>query len=149
MRTLTHSPAEVVAKLLIDLGLGVDPTLTNPPAWSVYSTAEPDAPDRCITVRDTVGRTRPRVMDGELQDTFGILVRVRSDRHGTGWVKADAIRANLAQSVTLREVTVSGSRYLVYALVGIGPVLPLGSEVPNSKRKVFTVNVEAVLRQTA
>lgn len=142
--TLTHSPADIVRRLLIALGLGADPPSSS---WPIFAAHEPDLPDNCITVYDTAGVAQGRSMiSGELFGTSGFQVRVRAKDHTTGWTKADAIQTDMAKAVYQEVVTISGTRYLVHAIVKIGDVLALGTESPTSKRHVFTINAQAVLR---
>lgn len=142
---MTDSPADVVRWILVALGVGTDPELGS--AWPVYCSSEPDRPDNSITVYDTDGTDNGRTMvDGKLQRLFGFQVRVRSDSHGTGWTKADAIQTALAESVYQETVTVNGRSYLVHAVSRIGDVLPLGKESPTSKRSLFTLNAGVTVR---
>lgn len=144
-QTLTHSPAKILRQLLIDLSLGTLPSANG--SWPVYATHEPNLPDNCITVYDTVGTDDGRSMiTGELWGHDGFLVRVRAADHDTGWLKADAIQTGLAESVYDRTVHVSGSTYLVHAVTRIGDVLTLGTESPTSKRSLFTINATVSLK---
>lgn len=143
---MTNSQAEIAAQLLVDLGFGTDPLTFQ--AWPVYSTAEPSAPDNCITVKDTDGTSEGRSMvDGELQEHFGVQVRVRSTTHPTGWQKALAVREALAKNLYDRTVTIGSSQYLVHCAAKISRVLSLGKDTPSTKRSIFTVN--AVLALTS
>ena len=144
-QTLTHSPADIVRRVLIDLGLGVDPPST---PWPVFASGEPDTPDNCITVYDTAGLDHGRSMiDGELFGHNGVQVRVRSNSHATGWTKADAIQTGMAKSVYQETVTISGQAYLVHAIAKIGDVLTFGKETPTSKRSLFTINALASIKE--
>lgn len=146
MPALTHSPADVVRWLLVALGLGTDPEGGD--SWPVFAAGEPDSPDNCITVFDTVGTDDGRVMvTGEAVRHPGIQVRVRAKNHATGWAKADAIRTALAQSVYLEAVAVGGNHYLLHSASKIGNVLALGKESPVSKRSIFTLNCQVSVKQ--
>lgn len=143
--TLTHSPARIIRQLLIDLGLG-----SNGGTWPVFYAMEPNAPDNCISVFDTTGTSDGRSMiDGELFGHEGFQVRVRAQDHDTGWTKADAIQKGLAEDVSLETVTVASSRYTVYAVTRISDVLPLGRQVPQSMRSIFTINATLAVNQVA
>lgn len=149
--TLTHSPAQILQNALVSLGLGtLAPTSGYAStSWPVYSSAEPDRPDAVITVKNTSGIQQGRSMiDGRLFQTYGIQIRVRHGDEPTGWTKADQIRGTLAQSLYQLPVTISSSNYLIHAIVGIGPVLPIGKELPSSKRSLFTVNALMSVRAT-
>ena len=145
-QTLSHSPAQIVRQLLIDLSLGTLPSASG--SWPVYATHEPNTPDDCVTVYDTAGTDDGRSMiSGELWGHDGFQVRVRGKDHDTGWLKADAIQAGLAESVYDRTVRVSSSAYLVHAITRIGDVLTLGTEAPTSKRSLFTINATLSVKQ--
>ena len=152
MQTLTHSPADIVAQMLIDLALGTDPETLDgrgqpAGAWPIYASDEPDAPDNCISVFDTVGRDHGRIFQGALQGHPGFQVRVRAATHAEGWAKADAIQATLAESVEWRTVHVGTSTYEVNAVVDIGDVLALGKEPGTSRRVFFTLNALLVAEE--
>ncbi len=145
-QTLTYSPAQVIARLLIDLGLGSDPETAG--AWPVSSSGEPAAPDNCITVYNTQGTDGGRAMvTGELLGNYGFQVRVRAKDTETGWTKADAIQTALAESVYQETVHVGARTYLVHAVSRIGDVFEIGKEVPTSKRSVFTINATVTLEE--
>lgn len=147
---MVHSAADVVAHLLVDLGLATGPGPGA--AWPVHVTNEPDLPDDCITVYKTEGRSPGRLMfTGETVMYPGVQVRVRSARPDTGWVKADAIRVALSESVYQRTVhmTIDGTHYhyLVHCLHEVGDVIHAGVDRPRSERDIHTVNVLVDLKQ--
>ena len=143
--TLLHSPAHIVQRLIVSLGLGTLPSAAG--SWPVYATAEPQDPDNVITVYDTAGQSDGRSMiDGELFEHNGIQVRVRATTHEVGWPKADAIQTGLALSVYDETVTIDGTAYLIHSINRIGQVIPIGKETPLSKRSVFTINALALIR---
>lgn len=145
--SLTHSPAEVVRQLLVDLSLGTLPSAGG--SWPICATQELDSPDNAMTVYDTSGRLDGRTMtDGEQQEHYGFQVRVRSATHEAGHAKANAIAVALDQSVLLEVVTVETSVYLVQAVSRTTNVLPIGKETGLSKRSLFTINAVVSLRQT-
>ena len=146
--TLTHSAADIVQQMLVDLGVATDPDLDPLQAWPVYASGEPATPDQCVTIYDTEGRQHGRLMtDGSIQEHLGFQVRVRSKDHSAGWLRADLIRATIAQDVYLRVVTVSAVSYLVQCVAMLGNILTLGKESPTSKRSLFTVNATLCVKQ--
>lgn len=143
---MTHSPADVVRQLLVDLGLGTEPSAAG--AWPVYATGEPASPDAVITVYDTAGTNDGRSMvSGELFGHAGVQVRVRAATHAAGWTKADTVQEALAEDVYQRTVHVGAATYLVHSLNRIGDVLAIGKESPTSKRSVFTLNMVVSVKQ--
>ncbi len=144
--SLAHSPAQIVARLLIDLGLGTAPAASG--SWPVYYSNEPSGPDNCVTVYDTVGRIEAMSQtDGEVQEYHGFQVRVRSATQALGYARARAIAVALDQGVDKKLVAISTSAYLVYSVIRTGDLSGLGTESPTSQRRLFTINAVAALRQ--
>jgi len=144
---LDHSPADIVAQLLVDLSLGSDPTGSS--AWPVFVAREPETPDNCITVFGTASKKQGRTMnDGEVQEQHGIQVSVRSGTYPTGFAKARAIAVALDESVRLNTVSLESATYTVYGVSRTSGPLDLGKE-PTTKRNVFTINATVTLRQSS
>ena len=141
---LQYSAAEVVAQLLVDLGLA-----TYNAAWPVFVANEPGVPDEVLTVYDTAasddGRTMPA---GELEGQFGWQIRARSRTHRAGWAKMDSIQRTFAESVYGRAVVIDGVTFVVHSLSRIGSVLPIGPESATSVRLIFTMNGFIAVEQT-
>lgn len=149
---LQHSPADVVGKLLTDLGLGTDPEANV--AWPLSVTGELTTPDECIEVYDTTGRLEGSLqVNGEMLVKPGIMIRVRAADHLSGYRKANQLFEAIAKTVYHNEVILPNDEedditYLVEAITPTSDVLPLGKEVPSSKRDLFTINAVVALRQT-
>ena len=145
---LTHSPADIVRQLLIDMNLGEASTPTASPSWSVYVGAEPNAPDSAVTVYDTEGSiagfTQP---DGEAQEYHGIQVRVRASDYATGYARARAIAVGFDEDVNRDNVTVDSVNYCVCSVTRTSDVLSLGADKPASRRQLFTINARANVRK--
>lgn len=154
MRTLDHSPADIIRHLLIAKLLGSYP-VTPPGVWPVYVSFEPDAPDNVITLFNTTGHSGGRVMiGGELQDHYGFQVRIRAVDDPTAYIKGNRIRAVMSEDVRMTEITIESSRYLIHAVSNIGNLIGLGRETvkfgmdPSStKRSIFVLNARASIRQ--
>lgn len=146
---LTHTPADIIRKLLVDLGLGTEPSVNQ--TWPAFSSNEPDLPDNIITVYDTAGSSDGRVIGGATLDHYGFQVKIRSTTHDVGWTKADAIRYAMQRTVYQRDVTLSGKTYRISCISKIGQVLHLGKEeslAAVSKRNAFTINAQVAIRAT-
>ncbi len=143
--SLNHSPADVIAQVLIDLGVATDPT--DGLSWPVFVGSEPTAPDNVLTVYDTDGVQHGRSMiDGEIQEHFGFQVRVRATTHKVGFQKAFDVRRQLAENVAFRSVLLETDDYYdVHAVSLQKGIFSLGTENPASKRRLFTFNGLAVL----
>ena len=146
--SLDHSPAEIVRRVLIALGLGADPQAVSP-EWPVYAVSETNNPDNVITVYNTTGTQSGRTRDGERQEHHGIQIRVRSAYEAIGYQKARDIAVALDQDVYQEPVAIDGKAYRVHAITRTSDVLSLGRQTPNTERRLFTVNAVVSLRQTA
>ena len=136
---LTHSPADIVRTRLIELTLGTNPASNT--AWPIFVSSEPDTPDNCITIYDTLGRDQGRVMwTGERQEMHGIQVRIRSQTHALGYTKARAIAVALDESIESDLVTIDATDYCLHSITRTSDVLALGLQKPASRRYLFTVN---------
>lgn len=143
---LLHSAADILRALVIDLGLGADPDLGG--AWPVYVASEPSMPDNCVTLTDTTPQYDMRAMiDGETSFHLAWQVRVRGADHPTGQNKIDAIRVGLDEQIYANKLTLGSAVYIVYNVAKSGGVLYLGTDVPNSKRSLFTLNGYVALRR--
>lgn len=149
--SLNHSPAEIVQTLLIDLGYGV--SQGNLP-WPVFVANEPETPDNCVTVYDTVGRQHGRTFpDGERQEHHGIQVRIRAALHEIGYRKARQVAVALDEEVYRDEVTVDTSEYRVHSITRVSDIVPLPKPMNTGKipltdewRAVFVINALVSLR---
>ncbi len=162
MRTLADSPADVVASLLVDLGVATAASAwavrgTSGGKWPAFVNGEPPLPDDVLTVYDTAGSDHGSTMfDGELQGHYGFQVRVRSSNPQWGWLKADEVRVSLAQAVNDanhryggRSVRVGSNLYAVHNVAGIGPTIVLGKSDGDKERTwLFTVNALLNVDQT-
>ena len=136
---LTHSPADVIAKLLVDLGLGSDVEADVVGQWPVSVASEPPSPDNALTVYNTAGRLQGRIQfNGDHDVAYGFTVRVRAVTSDVGFVKATALAAGL-DSVVRRVVTREGFSYLVHSISRTTPVVPGGRE-GTSSRELHTIN---------
>ena len=149
----TDSPAKIIRKLIVDLGLATMPTQTpDADLWPAYYGKEPPKPDNCITVRTTDGGDYARVMvDGQILGPFGFQVRIRAKDEQTGWKKANDIQKGFAFNVLRRTVYIGPTDnrrvYLIHAVSKIGDVLPIGADTPTSQRFIHTLNAVVNIRQ--
>lgn len=140
---LLHSPAHILQRLLIALGLGTAPP---PPvaAWPVYRSHEPNLPDNCITVYSTEGQSDGySQIDGEDLCRRGVQVRVRAETDDVGAVKAEAIAHAFDQIAYDEEIAIGASAYVVHVITRTGNVIALGRDAPDSDRRLFTINAVA------
>jgi hypothetical protein len=147
MPALSHSPADVLRSLLIQLGHGNAMPSTD---WPIALVKEPNSPDNAITLTDTAGRRLGRSMtDGRVAEYQGVQVRVRASDHQTGWQKVKAIEVSLDEDVLDEWVSLGSSAYLVHCVMRPGSSLVNGKETLKTDRSIFTLNVLLDLKQAA
>lgn len=138
MGPLNHSPADIIRRALIQLGLGADPPAL---PWPVYSPTMPNTPDNCIIVSNTPGVDGGRDSVALLRsEQHGVQVMVRGTTDPVGWKKTRdiALAFDDGRLVSL-TVTIDTSTYLVRDVVRVGDVIPLGKEATSSRFR-FTLN---------
>jgi hypothetical protein len=148
---LDHSPADIIRRLLIRLGHGTLPTDSG--NWPIYIAILPSKPDKLLVVTDTAGIQQGNFHIGEAQESHGIQVTVRSTDHENGFQKAREIAVALDE-VTNTTIGLSGptgtgtTDYTIYSITKVSGPLPLGTETPESKRRLFTINSRVALVQS-
>jgi len=143
---LTNSPAAVIQQLIIDFGLGT--AVADDDDWPVFLSTTVDSPDNCLTVYDTTGMHDGRHMvNGEVQEHHGFMVRVRSKRYSVGWSKAHVIAIAFDEQVRYTGVVIGTSTYSVREINRASGPIHLGKEVPENKRHLFTLNCFTALRE--
>lgn len=141
---MEHSPADVIAYLLLDLGLGSDGGV-----WPVYVTTEPDSPDDLLVVSNTQGSDSGRTaVDGEVLSHYGFQVMVRCADEARGSRKAYQLRTALSKVLPTVVVcgTANRTRYLVPAVSRIGQIVHMGRGRPGDGRNRFTLNAVSAVR---
>ena len=140
---LLHSPAAIVADLLVQLGLGID--FDSSGDWKVFISGEPPDPDRIITVFDDPGRDSGRTHpQGVRLEHHGIRIQIRADTHAVGYPKARAIAVALDTTVYQETVTIDGTVYQVHSISRTSDVLALGKDA-GSRRNLFSITAIAAL----
>ena len=155
--TLTHSPADILARILVELELGVTPEANSLTRWQIFIGNEPDLPDEVITIYDTAGSDEGRVMaDGERQEHHGIQARVRSRTHQGGWERIRRIALALDEDIYQYPLEIVGHNYLTHCLSVVGRVNRLqggiggkasAGVIADSNLYVFTVNALMSVRE--
>ncbi len=143
---LQHSPADILRYLLVQGGYGTLPEADG--VWPIAAMQELPDPDNTITLYDTTGKidgvTQP---DGEIQEHYGVQIRLRSTLGTNGWTKLSAIRAYLSETIQNFYVTIDSIIYRVWCVTNIGSIISLGKDGSNSRRRLYTLNVTTVVTQ--
>lgn len=146
--TLTHSPADVLRRLLIAIGQGVTPASGTNSNWPIFESQEPSSPDNVVTTYDVDGRDFGRTgLTGERFEHHGVQVRVRAATKPVCWRKMREICVALDEDVYQESVTIDGTNYFVHAVHRVSKPLYNGLE-PGTQRHVYTMSVIVNLHQT-
>lgn len=105
--TLNHMPSDVVRELILDLGLGTEPSDAGD--WPVYAPeiADEVGTDDVLQVKDTDGRQFGRIqVDGNVPENYGIQVLARSLDAHDGQYQLRKIQEAFSTEVLRTSVTV-------------------------------------------
>ena len=144
--TLSHSPARIIAELLVNLSVGTSVTDDD---WAAFAGVMPDLPDSAIAVFNSESVLfGSSMIDGEVFTHHGVQIQIRDALHEDGFVRANLIATTL-DAVDDNSVTVGASTYTIHAFARTGDVLHLGKEVEQSKRDLFSLNGIAEITKTS
>lgn len=152
---LQHSPARIIAELLIGSSHGTDPERTPSELWPIYTGNAPDRPDNLIKVTLTAGMddgyTNP---NSERQEKPGIQILVRSVNEEKGYYKAqtiaiflDEVQRTLVHISDIEDVGTGTMTYILHSIMRTSNVIAIGTDVPAGKRQLFTINAIVTLRE--
>lgn len=147
---LDHSPADIIAQVLIDLSMASEMGINGKPegAWPVSVDTELTLPDDIITVTNTEGVLNGRIqITGERPEHFGFQLKIRSSISTTGWEKARTLAVALDQQMSYTTITIGSSTYDVGAVTRMGGILAVGRELASTKRFLYTINGIVVINQ--
>lgn len=145
--------AQIIWKMLIDEGLGSRPGSESP--FPVFLSHTPERPDDSITVYDTTGVKQGRLMQGEVVQREGVMIRIRSSSYSVGWNKGRDI-VQMVDEVRRREVDLDAgdfggeegefSNFVIDSIMRESTLLITGTEPEGERRRqIFTLNVTANL----
>lgn len=144
MSITAHSPADVIAQLLINSGLGTLGTAEE--AWPIFVARMPENLDNVISVFDTTGKKDGRYMrGGTVVERPGVLIGVRAQRYEIGYQKAKAIR-DLIDATDHANVTIDAVTYTVNSISRTTPIVSLG-ESEERKNQEFSLNLIPVISE--
>ena len=136
-----HSPARILAQLLVDQGLVTAHDAGG--AWPVYTGVLPDGsgiPDDAVAVYDVAGVKDGRLLSGPGVGHPGVTVRVRSIGYAAGWAKGQEIAAAL-EAVARAGVTIETTDYVIQNASPTAPLLHTGFERRGqARRPLFSLN---------
>lgn len=142
-----HSPAELLAESLYDLGVATRPG--QPGDWPLYVSSMPNIPHECMTLYDTVGVARSRnLKTGEGLNSYGLQLRVRSRSYGAGWDKALSVHS-VIETIQNGEVEIGGETVVIQSVSPTSPPSHIGVEEGTTRRDIFTANyLASLIRQS-
>lgn len=140
---LVHAPSLIIAQLLVDQAIcGLPPASM---VWPAYINSLPDTPDDAVVITDGESVQEGRVQfNGEIQEHYGIQVKVRSAVYTDGYTICEQIKNCFDVDVYKEVVTLtdppSSAAYTVHAITRTTGIIVVGKEVSGSKRSLFTIN---------
>lgn len=145
---LQYSPADILRRLMVDAGLGSLPESNG--TWPISAGQELPEPDNTLTTYDTTGRIDGVIQtDGEIQEHYGVQIRLRCGLQQSGWTKLSAVRAYLSEQVQNTYVVIDTIVYRVWCVTNIGSILSIGKDAQNTRRRLYTLNVTIVVTEDA
>lgn len=138
-----HGQQDIARKVLTVAGVGVHPDTNQPYSWPIYVDQEPDAPDNCLTLYETAGITDGKLgPTGEDTEHHGLQIQVRCEasRPYVGRKKARAVKSTLDQLASPYDLTFEGISYTIYSFNPQGSIIPLGRDMTNKNRFLWTLN---------
>lgn len=146
--SLVHSPAQILRKLLIDLGLGSMPDPTTTIIWPIFAESMPSSPDNLICTYTTQGVLQGSSMvDGEVQESYGFMIKVSTAVDRDGWSMASLIVNKIDKEVNRTTVIIDAFSYLVHSMRRTSSILNLGKGVPANKQNAYTINGTMTITQ--
>ena len=149
--TLYHSPADIVAQLMDDVGLAnlSTGTGTGDPStgWTVFPLHLPETPEQAILVKDTSGRLHNRNhVTGVMSEHYGIQLLARSSQDPvTPYKRIKLILEYFDTNVNRALVTIGVRTYRVNAITRVGPAAPAGND---GRRFFYSGNLIASIELT-
>ena len=147
------SLAQVLWKMVIDEGHGTRPQ--DDGSFPVFLTHTPEALDDCITIYDTTGIKLGRLMEGEVVQREGAMIRIRSSSYSDGWNKGKDL-VEMVDGARKKEVDLDAgdfggmegdfSNFVIDSLMRESTLLVVGTESAGERRRqIFTLNITGVL----
>lgn len=151
---LYHTPAEIIAQMMDDLGLAdLEDTGTGDPltGWTVFPLHLPENPEQAILVKDTAGRLHGRSQPtGVTGEHYGIQLLVRSSEDvSTPYIKLKHVLEYFDTEVKRETVSLADGVvtrvYRVNAITRISTAIPAGND---GRRFFFSGNFLASIELT-
>ncbi len=118
-------PSSIICDYLIETA-ALFTTPSDNDTWPIYDGSMPDGnatPNQCAAVLNTTGVMEGKDMQGNLDQRYGIQIRIRSMSEATGYAKAKEVEDEF-RSVTFQDVTVvSGETWRIYNLQQATPII--------------------------
>lgn len=150
--SLAHFPSQIIIQALVDTG-DVE-AVDNSSDWQAFSGLMPDNPtfntDNVVAVYDTTPITQGRDhTSGETLLHWGIQVLLRSaaSNDAAGQTKIMDIATTFDETILNTTVTIDSNTYTLFAITRISGPFTLGGTSDASRRRKFSLNVIAAIRQ--
>jgi hypothetical protein len=142
--SLQDSPADVIAQILINMGLVADPdsSSSSNPDWLISVDQELAVPDDVIEIHNTAGIQSGRVqITGQMSELYGIQFMVRAVDSRIAFAMMNQLAVIVDQQIYRVTVPMnSGKSYFLDSITRTGTPIALGKEAPLTKRYIYTLN---------
>lgn len=136
---MTHSPAKVLSKWLIDTGFAIAYN-SNLSGWKVFLNSKPSEPAQLITIYNTAGYLDGRVMPtGEKLVHEGVQIVTRATDPEVASKKLRDIRIALDEDLYREVVAIDSSQYRVQSFSMSSPPAAMGFE-ENNRGALYVMN---------
>jgi len=133
---MKHSPAQILAALLIDEEFFEPPDGSAP---FVFVGSLPDVDDNAVVLIDTAGRQSNRILEnGKNIWQYGLQIKLRFSDYKAGWLYLHNVVEYLS-SIHLRFVTIDSETYVIDGFSQTSPVFALGQD--QKRRETFSANL--------
>lgn len=141
---LEHSPADIVAYLLVSKGQA---NAHNVAGWPTFINNTPKTPGQYLSLVDTAGRLSGKThVDSEPQIHHGVQLLAKSPNPTLPFRKLTELLGFLS-SVANEVVVLEDSHYIVKATTATSSVLRIGREQPEDVLTVCSLNLVCSIRQ--
>lgn len=148
--TLDNSPASILAQYIIE----VTSLMSLPNAdtdWPLYVHHLPPADDAKVktnagAVMDTAGLKDGRLMAGPTMQHYGMQILMRGKTYEEAWVKINAVARSL-DGIHTDVITRGIEDYMIDSVTQTSNPVYIGLEEGQGRRKLFTVNLIATIKQ--
>lgn len=137
-----NSPADIIAKYLIDVGVVTAPTAdTDNPIFVGQLASDPNT---AIGTFDGKSKTDGRLMAGTTIFHPAVQIITRAKNYRVAWDLANTIKTKIEEIKDV-DVSLEGNDYIIRSAQFTTDILPLGTETDKNRRQLMSINFKITL----